>query len=126
MLTLSTRLALLPLAAVLLLASFPVEHHAEANEFPSQQPQTPQQQPAQPLRRPDLIRERAPIADIQVLRTPNVVGQQLGEAKTILERAGLHAGRAIAETTRGASPGTVVRQDPAPGTVNKPGSSITL
>jgi hypothetical protein len=108
--TLSSRVAIAPLAAVLLLAPVPVEHRTDANEFPQQQSQTPQQQP---LRRPDFIVDRGPIADIRVLKTPDVVGQRAGEAKTILERAGFRAGPAVAEPTRGASPGIVVRQNRA-------------
>ena len=124
--TLSSRVAIAPLAAVLLLTPLPVKRGADANEFPQQQPQTPQQQPLRPLRKPDFILDRAPVANIRVLRTPDVTGQRVSEAKTILERAGFRAGPAIAEPTRGATPGTVVRQDPAAGTPNKPGAAITL
>ena len=124
--TLSSRIAIVPLAAVLLLVPLRVTHRADANEFPQQQPKAPQPQLQRPLRNPDFIRDRAPVADLSVLRTPDVVGQRVGEAKTILERTGLRAGPAIAEPTRGASPGTVVRQDPAPRTPNKPGSTVTL
>ena len=129
--TLSSRVVIAPLAAVLLLTSLP---RAQANEFPQQKPQAPQL--IQRQVRPELIirdrapivdvRERGPVTDIQVPRTPNVVGQRVGEAKAILERAGFRVGQAVAEPTRGASPGTVIRQDPAPGTPNKQGAGINV
>jgi beta-lactam-binding protein with PASTA domain len=124
--TLSGRAVVTPMVTALLLWSWPLAHRVDANEFPSQPAPQRQSPYVQPLRKSDAMVNRTRAADTRVLLTPDVVGQRIGDAKGKLEGAGLRAGSEVAEATRAARPGTVVRQSPAAGTPIKPGAVISL
>ena len=57
---------------------------------------------------------------------PDVTGRPLAEARVQLEQVGLTTGRATAGSEGSGAPGTVVRQDPAPGTSVRAGSAVRL
>jgi serine/threonine-protein kinase len=67
---------------------------------------------------------RAP--EVYVLQAPDVVGQPVGSARAILERGRLQVGRETAQVTSEHRPGTVMGQDPKPGTAMQPGASVNL
>ena len=113
--TLSRRLAIVHLITLGFVLAPPIPGPTHANEFPDP-----------PQRKPDPMIQRRPLPEIRVFRAPNVVGQRLADARVALERAGLRAGRETAQPTREATPGTVVRQEPAAGTVLKPSDTINL
>ena len=57
---------------------------------------------------------------------PDVTGRPLAEARVQLEQVGLTTGRATTGSDGSGAPGTVVRQDPAPGTSVRAGSAVRL
>jgi beta-lactam-binding protein with PASTA domain len=69
---------------------------------------------------------KVPIQEPRVLRAPDLVGQQAGTARATLERRGLHPGREQSRPTTEQRPGTVLAQDPKPGTPIERGSTINL
>src|SRR4030095_2181359 len=66
------------------------------------------------------------VPEVQVLRAPNVVGQPVGSARVILDRAHLRVGRETPQLTPEHPAGVVLGQDPKPGTVMQPGASVSL
>jgi beta-lactam-binding protein with PASTA domain len=67
---------------------------------------------------------RAP--EVYLLRAPDVVGQPVSSARAILEKGRLQVGRETAQVTSEHRPGTVMNQDPKPGTAMQPGASVNL
>ena len=106
-----------PLVSLLIAAFDPTPRPALAvNEFAS--PPSARPRASQVL--------KAPIQEPRVLRAPDLVGQQIGTARATLEGRGLHAGGEQSRPTTEHRPGTVLAQDPKPGTPVKPGSAINL
>ena len=64
--------------------------------------------------------------EVYVLRAPDVVGQPVSSARAILERGRLQVGRETAQVTSEHRPGTVMNQDPRPGTAMQAGASVNL
>jgi len=64
--------------------------------------------------------------EIYVLRAPDLVGQPVAAARATLERGRLHAGRETLQLTNERPAGTVIGQDPKPGTALQPGASVNL
>lgn len=60
------------------------------------------------------------------LVVPDVTGLSLGDAGAAIEAAGLHLGSSWSRPEPGATPGTVVEQRPAPGTLAAPESPVDL
>lgn len=60
------------------------------------------------------------------LVVPDVLGLSLGDAGAAIEAAGLHLGSSWSRTEPGATPGTVVEQRPAAGTLAAPESPVDL
>jgi len=67
---------------------------------------------------------RAP--EVYLLRAPDVVGQPVSSARAILEKGRLQVGRETAQVTSEHRAGTVMNQDPKPGTAMQPGASVNL
>jgi beta-lactam-binding protein with PASTA domain len=66
------------------------------------------------------------VSEIYVLRAPDLVGQPVASARAMLERGRLHAGRETSQLTNEHPAGTVIAQDPKPGTALQPGASVNL
>jgi beta-lactam-binding protein with PASTA domain len=66
------------------------------------------------------------VSEIYVLRAPDLVGQPVASARAMLERDRLHAGRETPQLTNERPAGTVIAQDPKPGTALQPGASVNL
>jgi len=64
--------------------------------------------------------------EVYVLRAPDVVGQPVSSARAILEKGRLQVGRETAQVTSEHRPGTVMNQDPRPGTAMQAGASVNL
>ena len=64
--------------------------------------------------------------EVYVLRAPDVVGQPVSSARAILEKGRLQIGRETAQVTSEHRPGTVMNQDPKPGTAMQAGASVNL
>lgn len=62
----------------------------------------------------------------RVVVVPNLVTRSLAEARATLERLGLRLGRVVADSTGEAAPGTVLAQNPLPGTTVGRGDSISV
>lgn len=62
----------------------------------------------------------------RVVVVPNLVTRSLAEAGATLERLGLRLGRVVADSTGDAAPGTVLAQNPLPGTTVSRGDSISV
>jgi hypothetical protein len=66
------------------------------------------------------------VTDVYVLRAPDVVGQPVGSARAMLEKSRLRAGRETTQPTSERAAGTVIAQDPRPGTPVQPGAVVNL
>ena len=64
--------------------------------------------------------------EVYVLRAPDVVGQPVSSARAILEKGRLQVGRETAQVTSEHRPGTVMNQDPKPGTAMQAAASVNI
>src|SRR5262245_44235525 len=64
--------------------------------------------------------------EVSILHAPNVVGQPVATARATLERSRLRAGRETMQQTSERPAGTVLGQDPKPGTPLQPGAAVNL
>ena len=62
----------------------------------------------------------------RIVVVPNLVTRSLTEARATLERLGLRLGRVVADSTGEAAPGTVLAQNPLPGTTVGRGDSVSV
>jgi eukaryotic-like serine/threonine-protein kinase len=60
------------------------------------------------------------------VRVPDVMGRQLGEARSVLEQLGLVAGTVTADSTSVEAPNTVIAQSPAAGSPVRAGRKVDL
>src|SRR6185295_12279198 len=66
------------------------------------------------------------VTEVYVLRAPDVVGQPVGSARATVEKSRLRVGRETTQLTSERAPGTVLGQDPKPGTPLQPGAVVNL
>jgi len=97
------------------------------NEFPDPAPKRPSTAQTSPTNSVQINQtQRMYVPDVRALRAPDLVGTDVRSARAGLQNIGLRTGREIARQTTDNRPGTVLAQDPKPGTPVKPGDAITL
>lgn len=62
----------------------------------------------------------------RIVVVPDLVTRSLAESRATLERLGLRLGRVVQDTTGDAAPGTVLAQNPLPGTTVGRGDSVSV
>jgi len=60
------------------------------------------------------------------ITVPSLTGLTREQADSVLTDAGLALGTAVRRTTSGGAPGTVIEQNPQPGTLSAPGTAVNI